>query len=76
MNEHFEIRLGSELDEKIYLWKLVKAYKSAKPEEIIETKSEIVNVENPLETKANSDNYLEQLKELKTVTKGIKDSTV
>ena len=35
-----------------------------------------MNVEDPSETKATSDNYLEQHEELKTVTKGIKDATI
>ena len=30
VSEHIEVRLGTELDEKNYLWKVFKAYKSAK----------------------------------------------
>ena len=54
VEEHIQIRFGSDQEEKNYLLKEVKAYKSAKLEEIIETKSELVNVGYPTEdTKLN-----------------------
>ena len=37
VNEHIQIRFGTDQDEKNYLWREVKAYKSAKLEEILET---------------------------------------
>ena len=40
VDEHIQIRFCSDQEEKNYLWKEVKAYKSAKLEKIIETKSE------------------------------------
>ena len=54
VDEHIQIRFCSDQEEKNYLLKEVNAYKSAKLEEIIETKSELVNVGYPTEdTKLN-----------------------
>ena len=39
VDEHIQIRFCSDQEEKNYLWKEAKAYKSAKLEKIIETKS-------------------------------------
>ena len=76
VNEHIDVRLGSDLDEKNYLWKVVKAYKAAKLEKIVETKSDLLNVADPSETEVTNENILEQLQELKAVNKGIKDATI
>ena len=76
VNDHIQIRFGSDLDEKKYLWKEVKAYKSAKLEEIIETKNELVNVADPTATKETAENYNYQIGELKTVIKGVKDASI
>ena len=76
MNQHIQTRYGTDLDVKNYFWKEVKAFKSAKLEEIIETKSELVNVADPTATKATAENYTEQLKELKTAIKSVKDASI
>ena len=47
VNEPIQIRFGTEKDDKNYLWREVKAYKSAKLEDILETKMELVNVADP-----------------------------
>ena len=56
--------------------RVVKAYKAAKLEEIVEIKSELVNVADLMETEVTNLNIVEQLQELKAVTKGIKDATI
>ena len=75
VNDHIQIRLGKETDKKEYLWKKVKAFKSAKLEEIIETQMELINVSDPTETKPTQENYKEQIEELKTVIKKMKEAT-
>ena len=75
VNDHIQIRLGKDTDEKEYLWKEVKAYKSAKLEEIIETQMELINVADPTDTKTTKENYKEQIEELKTVIKKVKDAS-
>ena len=52
MNDQMQIRFGSEKDEKNYLWKEVKAYKSAKLDEILENKMKLINAADPTDTKA------------------------
>ena len=52
MNDQMQIRFGSEKDEKNYLWKEVKAYKSARLDEILETQMELINVAHTTDTKA------------------------
>ena len=73
VNEPIQIRFGMEKDEKNHLWREVKAYKSAKLEYIPETKMELVNVADPTATKATKDNYTDQIEEMKTVIKNVKD---
>ena len=72
VNDHIQIRLGTDKDEKNYLWREVKAYKSAKLEEILETKMELINVADPTATKATKDNYEDQIEQIKTVIKNVK----
>ena len=76
VNEHIQIRFGTDQDEKNYLWREVKTYKSAKLEEILETKNELVNVADPTATKATHENYTDQIEELKTVIKSVKDALI
>ena len=75
MEEHIQIRFGSDQEEKNYLSKEVKAYKSAKLEEIIETQMELINVADPTDTKPTKDNYKDQIEELKTVIMKVKDAS-
>ena len=63
VNDHIQIRLGDDTDEKEYLWKKVKAFKSAKLEEVLERQMELINVSDPTETKPTQENYQEQIKE-------------
>ena len=75
VNDHIQIRFGTDKDEKNYLWREVKAYKSAKLEEILETQMELINVEDPTATTATKDNYKDQIEEMKTVIKNVKDAS-
>ena len=42
VNDHIQIRFGTDKDDKNYLWREIKAYKSAKLEEILETNIKLV----------------------------------
>ena len=58
VNEHIEVRLGSKQSVKVYLWKEVKAYKEAKLDEIIESKSLLEHAKDPPEGVVTTDNIL------------------
>ena len=75
VNEHIQIRLGDEQADKEYLWKKVKEYKSAKLEEVLERKMELMNVEDPSDTTTTEENLKEQIEALKTVIKKMKEAT-
>ena len=75
VNEHIQIRLGDELAEKEYLWKKVKEFKSAKLEEVLERKMELMNVEDPTDTTTTDENLKEQIEALKTVIRNMKEAT-
>ena len=75
VNEHIQIRLGDEQAEKEYLWKKVKEYKSAKLEEVLERKMELMNVEDPTNTSTTDENLKEQIEALKTVIRNMKEAT-
>ena len=75
VNDHIQIRLGDESAEKEYLWKKVKEFKSAKLEEVLERKMELINVMDPTETQPTNENLKEQIEDLKTVIKNMKEAT-
>ena len=75
VNDHIQIRLGDDTADKEYLWKKVKEFKSAKLEEVLERQMELINVEDPTEEKPTKENYKEQIEELKTVIKNMKEAT-
>merc|ERR1711892_1630367 len=75
VNEHIQIRLGDEQADKEYLWKKVKEFKSAKLEEVLERKMELINVMDPTETKPTNENLKEQIEDLITVIKNMKEAT-
>ena len=74
VNDHIQIRLGDNTDEKEYLWKKVKAFKSAKLEEVLERQMELINVSDPTEAKPTQENYQDQIEELKNVIKNMKEA--
>ena len=75
VNDHIQIKLGDETADNEYLWKKVKEFKSAKLEEVLERQMELINVADPTEIKPTKENYKEQIEELKTVIKNIKEAT-
>ena len=75
VNDHIQIRLGDDAADKEYLWKTVKEFKSAKLEEVLERKMELINVADPTESKPTKENYKEQIEDLKTVIKNKKEAT-